>query len=101
LIVAFAWTLMGYGLGQFGADWIVGREVPRIIVAKGVKLDSAAAVTRFTDASRDPASVFADRQRYQDYLPLYGNVSYATRHTYWTSPVDPPSAKAAPTTTAP
>jgi len=100
LSIAFAWTLMGYGLGQFGADWIEGKQVPRVVVAKGVKLDSAAAVSRFMDASADPASVFADRRRYEDYLPLYGNVSYATRHNYWTSPIDPPSAREAPTPTS-
>lgn len=92
LSIAFAWTLMGYGLGQFGADWIEGKQVPRVIVAKGVHLDSAAAVGRFSTASADPAAIFADRHRYEDYLPLYGNVSHATRQTYWTSPVDPPSA---------
>jgi ribose transport system substrate-binding protein len=92
LSIAFAWTLMGYGLGQFGADWIEGKEVPRVIVAKGVNLDSASAVSRFMSASEDPASVFADRSRYEEYLPLYGNVSYATRHTYWTSAVDPPKS---------
>jgi len=90
LSIAFAWTLMGFGLGQFGADWIEGKEVPRLVFAKGVKLDSAAAVSRFTEASADPATVFADRRRYEEYLPLYGTVSHATRHTYWTSPVDPP-----------
>ncbi|HUR49774.1 MAG TPA: sugar ABC transporter substrate-binding protein [Acidimicrobiales bacterium] len=96
LSIAFAWTLMGYGLGQFGADWIEGKQVPRILVAKGVKLDSAAAVDRFTEASADPASVFADRPLYEEYLPLYGNVDYSTRQTFWTSPVDPPSAFAPP-----
>lgn len=99
LSIAFAWTLMGYGLGQFGADWIDGREVPRVIVAKGVKLDSAAAVDRFAAASADPATVFADRARYEDYLPLFGNVSYASRHTYWTSPIDPPKSQGTPPTT--
>jgi hypothetical protein len=56
-----------------------------------VQLDSAAAVNQFTSASAEPARVFADRARYEEYLPLYGNVSHATRHSYWTSPVDPPS----------
>jgi ribose transport system substrate-binding protein len=91
LSIAFAWSLMGYGLGQFGADWIDGKDVPRLIVAKGIKLDSAAAVTRFTDASADPANVFKDRSGYEDYLPLYGNVNHATRHLYWSTPVDPPN----------
>jgi ribose transport system substrate-binding protein len=93
LSIAFAWSLMGFGLGSFGADWIEGRSVPQMIVAKGVKLDSAAAVTRFTEASADPASVFRERKRYEEYLPLYGTVSHATRHSYWTAPVDPPGSK--------
>jgi ribose transport system substrate-binding protein len=93
LSIAFAWTLMGYGLGQFGADWIEGKQVPRVILAKGVKLDSATAVTRFEAASANPAAVFANRQHYEESLPLLGNVSYADRHTYWTSPVDPPKKK--------
>ncbi len=91
LSIAFAWKLMGYGLGQFGADWIEGKQVPRVLVARGVKLDSAAAVTSFEAASADPASVFADRAAYEKYLPLFGNVSHATRTTFWSTPVDPPS----------
>jgi ribose transport system substrate-binding protein len=89
--IAFTWTLMGYGLGQFGADWIEGKEVPRVVVANGVNLDSAESVTRFVAIRSDPAKVFHDRQQYEQYLPLYGNVSYASRHTYWTSAVDPPA----------
>lgn len=92
LSIAFAWSLMGYGLGQFGADWIDGKEVPQLIDAKGINLDSAAAVDAFEDASDDPAGVFADMNEYRKYLPLYGNVSHATRHNYWTSPVDPPTS---------
>ena len=99
LSIAFAWTLMGYGLGQFGADWIEGKQVPRVLVAKGVKLDSPAAVGRFMSASADPESIFAERARYEEYLPLFGNVSFASRHTYWTSPIDPPGA-ATPTPSA-
>ena len=91
LSIAFAWTLMGYGLGQFGADWIAGKDVPRVVFAKGISLGSADEVRRFVDASADAASVYAKREEYERYLPLLGNVSHATRHTYWTSPVDPPS----------
>jgi ribose transport system substrate-binding protein len=91
LSIAFAWTLMGYGLGQFGADWIAGKSVPRMIVAKGVKLDSPTAVLAFEEASSDPAGVFADRARYEAFLPLLGNVSHATRKDTWSKAVDPPS----------
>ncbi|MGQ0625575.1 MAG: sugar ABC transporter substrate-binding protein [Sporichthyaceae bacterium] len=92
LSIAFAWKLMGYGLAQFGADWIEGKAVPRAVVAKGVALDSRAAIERFSDASSEPAPVFADRARYEEYLPLFGVVSHATRQTFWTSPIDPPTA---------
>ena len=92
LSIAFAWKLMGYGLGQYGADWIEGKQVPRVIVAKGVQLNSADSVRAFTAASADPRAVFADPARYDAYLPRYGNVSYASRGTYWTKAVDPPTA---------
>lgn len=91
LSIAFAWKLMGYGLGQFGADWIEGKAVPRMVVAKGIALD-ASAVDAFVAASADPASVYASRAKYEAYLPLFGTVSHATRTTYWTEPVDPPKA---------
>lgn len=90
LSIAFAWSLMGYGLGHYGADWIEGKQVPRLVVANGVKLDSPASVAAFEAANADPASVFADRQKYETYLPLYGNVSHSNRKTYWTKAVDPP-----------
>ncbi|MCU1587174.1 MAG: ribose transporter, partial [Frankiales bacterium] len=92
LSIAFPWALMGYGLGQFGADWIAGKQVPRMMVAKGVQLGSAAEVSAFTAASADPASVFADRSRYETYLPLFGNVSHANRTAFWTKAVDPPKS---------
>ncbi len=96
LSIAFAWTLMGYGLGQFGADWIEGKQVPRLVVAKGVQLDSAASVRDFMRAGADPARVFADRKAYETYLPLLGNVNHDSRTTYWTRPVDPPTPAPTP-----
>lgn len=80
---AFGWRLMGYGMGQFAADWIEGKEVPRIMVAESVLLDSPARVERYLADNADPASVFAERKRYEEYLPLLGNVSYATRRKIW------------------
>lgn len=90
LSIAFAWKLMGYGMGQFGADWIAGKSIPRVMVAKGVRLDSPAAVSAFRAASSDPATVFADRSQYEAFLPLLGNVSFATRENVWTTTVTPP-----------
>ena len=83
--IAFAWQLMGYGLGQFGADWIEGKEIPRVMVAAPVLLDSPDAVKTFRDDSANPAETFKDQAKYQKYLPLLGNVSFATKENYWTS----------------
>ncbi|MBA2546373.1 MAG: sugar ABC transporter substrate-binding protein [Solirubrobacterales bacterium] len=81
--IAFAWKLMGYGLGQFGADWIEGKSIPRVMVAAPILLDSPAKVRKYESDSANPAATFASRARYEKYLPLLGNVSYATRKLYW------------------
>ncbi|MBA3404997.1 MAG: sugar ABC transporter substrate-binding protein [Gemmatimonadaceae bacterium] len=81
--VAFAWQLMGYGLGQFGADWIEGKEIPRVMVAAPILLDSADLVDKYLADNASPGDVFANRERYEEYLPLLGNVSFATRENYW------------------
>lgn len=91
LSIAFAWRLMGYGLGQFGADWIAGRRVPRMVVAKGVPLDSSSTVSAFQTANADPARVFADPATYQRFLPLLGSVSHGSRQAPWDAAVDPPA----------
>lgn len=81
--LAFAWPLMGYGMGQFTADWIDGRQIPRVMVANATLLDSPGRVSAFQADNADPAGVFADRGRYRKYLPLFGNVGHQTRHTVW------------------
>jgi ribose transport system substrate-binding protein len=81
--LAFAWPLMGYGMGRFAADWIDGREIPRVMVANTTLVDSPAAVAAFEDDNAELEATFSDRQKYENYFPLLGNVSYASRHTFW------------------
>jgi ribose transport system substrate-binding protein len=100
LSIAFAWKLMGYALGTFGADWVDGKRIPRLLVAEGVKLGGAAAVREFEAASDNPRAAFDDRQRRDRYVRLYGSVDYARRTTYWTEPVDPPGSSPSPAATA-
>jgi len=83
--IAFAWQLMGYGIGQFSSDWLEGKEVPRIMVAAPTLINSPALVDEFLEVNANPAVVFNDRQRFETYLPLLGQVSYATRDTVWRS----------------
>jgi ribose transport system substrate-binding protein len=81
--LAFAWPLMGYGMGRFAADWIAGRQIPRIMVANTTLLDSPQKVDAFEADNADLKGTFSDSQRYEKYFPLLGNVSYASRHTFW------------------
>jgi len=81
--LAFAWPLMGYGMGRFGADWIAGRQIPRVMVANTTLVDSPRKVAAFEADNADLDGTFSDRQRYERYFPLLGNVSYASRHTFW------------------
>ena len=81
--LAFAWPLMGYGMGRFTADWVDGKQVPRIMIATTTLVDSPAAAAAFEADNADLAGTFADRSKYEQYLPLLGNVSYAQRHTFW------------------
>ncbi|CAM3879854.1 sugar ABC transporter substrate-binding protein [Smaragdicoccus niigatensis] len=81
--LAFGWQLMGYGIGWFAADWIEGKQIPRVLVAESILLDSAASIDTYVADNNSPAAVFADRAKYERYCPLLGNVSYATRDTVW------------------
>jgi ribose transport system substrate-binding protein len=82
---SFAWPLMGYGMGRFAADWIAGRQIPRVMVAQAVLLRSAEEIDRFTSDNRVLEATFGDRRRYEKYFPLLGNISHATRERYWKS----------------
>lgn len=83
--IAFAWQLMGYGIGQFSSDWLEGKEVPRIMVAAPTLINSPELVDEFLEVNANPSVVFDDRDRFETYLPLLGQVSYATRDTVWRS----------------
>jgi ABC-type sugar transport system substrate-binding protein len=87
---AFAWTLMGYGMGRITADWIDGKPVPRVMFAKNTLLDTPAEAKSFTAAAADPRSTYEDRATYSAYVPLLGNTSYGARSAYWTSDYEPP-----------
>jgi len=83
--IAFPWQLMGYGIGQFSADWLTGLEVPRIMVAAPTLVNSPELVDEFIAVNANPAEVFNDHARFEKYLPLLGQVSYATRTNIWTT----------------
>ncbi len=91
---AFAWTLMGYGMGRITADWIDGLPIPRVMYAKNTLLDTPAKARSFTAAAADARSTYENRPAYAAYVPLLGNTSYADRATHWTTDYEPPGRRA-------
>lgn len=89
--IAFAWQLMGYGIGQFSSDWLEGKEVPRVMVAAPTLVNSPELVDEFLEVNANPAVVFQDRDRFEKYLPLLGQVSYQTRSLVWEETYTPES----------
>jgi len=96
--IAFAWPLMGYAIGQFSADWMEGKQVPRVMVADPLLLDSPAKVDQYRADMANPAAVFADHTKLETYCPLLGQVSYATRTLVWQDAYTPTDGPAAPPT---
>ncbi len=89
--IAFPWQLMGYAVGQFSADWLDGKEVPRVMVAAPTLVDSPEDVDEFMFANENAAEVFVDREAFEAYLPVLGQVSYASRDLVWATQYVPES----------
>lgn len=91
----YPWPLLGYGVGQFAADWLEGKSIPRLVVPPNgavIEVSSADDVQRYRDDMSDPAATWNDETAREGYVTLWGNISYATRDTYWTDVAGLPSA---------
>jgi ribose transport system substrate-binding protein len=77
--------VFGYALGYFAADWLEGKSVPQAIDILP-KVLTAANLTEYRHEVSDPASVFADRRKRDQYLKLYGNICFDTRDRYLNFP---------------
>jgi ribose transport system substrate-binding protein len=79
--ISLASPVFGYAMGQFAADWLMGRSVPQAMDILPI------ALTRYNIAQyeadlADPASVYKDPVRRNTYLKMYGNICYDTRDQY-------------------
>ncbi|HRF09047.1 MAG TPA: sugar ABC transporter substrate-binding protein [Xanthobacteraceae bacterium] len=83
--VSLASTIFGYALGQFGADWLEGKSVPQAMDILPSLL-TRAQIAQYEADFADPAAVFADPQRRDAYLKMYGNICYDTRERYLNFP---------------
>lgn len=87
--IGFAWPILGYSLGQYAADWIEGKQVPRALVVPPVVLDGASAIEKYEADMTDPASVFGDEELYASYMAPMGNTSFDSRADHWTETYSP------------
>jgi ribose transport system substrate-binding protein len=79
--ISLASPVFGYAMGQHAADWLEGKSIPQAmdILPSSLTADNMA---RYESDLADPAAVYADPARRDQYLRMYGNICYDTRDRY-------------------
>ena len=73
--------VFGYAMGQHAADWLEGKQIPQAMDI----LPHMITAENLADYQKDlanPSVVYADKQRRDAYLRMYGNICYDTRDRY-------------------
>jgi ribose transport system substrate-binding protein len=80
---AQAWPLYAYALGQFAADWMEGKSIPRGVTSPNglVEISDPKTVDAWKRDMNDPATTWGTKR--DKYLKLYGNVRWEDRQDYW------------------
>ena len=79
--IALASPVFGYAMGQFAADWMIGRSVPQAMDILPIALTKDN-IARYETDLADPGAVYGDPVRRSAYLKMYGNICYDTRDNY-------------------
>ncbi len=79
--IALSSPVFGYAMGYYAADWLDGRSIPQAMDILPIAL-TAQNIKQYEADLIDPASVFADPERRNTYLKMYGNICYDTRDQY-------------------
>jgi ribose transport system substrate-binding protein len=79
--VSLASPVFSYAMGQHAADWLEGKSIPQAmdILPKALKLDNIAS---YEADLADPAAVYHDPSRRDQYLRMYGNICFDTRQNF-------------------
>ena len=83
--VSLASPIFGYALGQFAADWLEGKVVPQAVDILPYLL-SRENLDEYEQDVADPARIWNDPQKRQQYLKMYGGICYDTRDQYLNFP---------------
>ena len=89
--VSFNIPVIGTAVGNWAADWIEGKNVAQLAVVHPFVLTNAETFEEFTADLSDPEGVFADPERFAQYIELLGTVKYAERDNIWDE-TDPSNA---------
>ena len=79
--ISLASPVFGYAMGQFAADWLLGRSIPQAMDILPIALTRNNMAQYEADLA-DPASAYRDPVRRDAYLKMYGNICYDTRDQY-------------------
>lgn len=79
--VALASPVFGYAMGQHAADWLDGLSIPQAMDILPIALTDEN-LPQYEADLKDPAAVYADADRRERYLQMYGNICYDTRDEY-------------------
>ena len=79
--VSLASSIFSYAMGQHAADWLEGKSIPQAmdILPKALKLDNIAS---YEADLADPAAVYNNPSRRDQYLRMYGNICFDTRQNF-------------------
>lgn len=88
--ISLSSPVFGYAMGEYAADWLEGKSIPQAMDILPVALTKAN-LTQYEADLVDPAAVFRDPARRDQYLKMYGNICSDTWDHYvnfpWSSEV--------------
>ncbi len=76
---AFAYPMMGYAWGQYAADWLEGKEIPRLLLFNPIELNSPQTIDEFESAMNNVKDNWKSVNKY--FTPM-GNIGYDTWYNY-------------------
>lgn len=83
--ISLSSPVFGYAMGQYAADWLDGKSIPRAMDILPMALEGDN-IAQYEADWANPAAVFADPGRRDRYLRMYGNICFDTRDQYLNFP---------------
>jgi ribose transport system substrate-binding protein len=79
--ISLSSPVFGYAMGQYAADWLIGKSIPQAMDILPIALTKDN-IAQYEADLANPAAVFVDSDRRNEYLKMYGNICFDTRDRY-------------------